>query len=211
MAETLEQESLLPTQPRPNSPETACETLVRPPTPIESIQQVDCSTQVQPQEHLDEYGPSSTTSTTTYLEPENDVSAESIEELPLRKSRVHEAFDWLLEIASLLIAVAAFIALIVILKMVDDQPLSSWIFPFSVNTVVSTLSITMKAPLAYAVGSCLGQGKWTWFKKRPGPLSGFVIFDDASRGPLGCISLLWWLKSRYVSYLSIVHEMMPRI
>jgi hypothetical protein len=105
---------------------------------------------------------------------------------------------WYLELASLLLTLAAFISLLVVLRNVDNQPLSNWHFTFSVNTVISTLSVIIKTPLAFAIGSCLGQGKWSWFTKRSGPLSGFVTFDDASRGPLGCVSLLWWLKSRSV-------------
>ncbi|KAI0465541.1 hypothetical protein F4859DRAFT_500519 [Xylaria cf. heliscus] len=104
---------------------------------------------------------------------------------------------WSLELVALLLMLAAFISLLVILTRVDNHPLSTWHFPFSVNTVVSSLSVIMKTPLAFAVGSCLGQGKWSWFTKRSGPLSGFATFDDASRGPLGCASLLWWLKSRH--------------
>ncbi|KAI0970343.1 hypothetical protein F4678DRAFT_473222 [Xylaria arbuscula] len=104
---------------------------------------------------------------------------------------------WSLEIAGLLLTIAALISLIVVLKKVDNQPLSTFHFYFSVNTVISALSVIVKTPLAFAIGSCLGQGKWSWFTKRSGPLSGFVTFDDASRGPLGCVSLLWWLKSRH--------------
>ncbi|KAI1739189.1 hypothetical protein F4680DRAFT_150149 [Xylaria scruposa] len=104
---------------------------------------------------------------------------------------------WSLEMIGLLLTLVAFISLLAVLKKVDNQPLSTWHFPFSVNTVVSSLSVVIKTPLAFAVGSCLGQGKWSWFTKRPGPLFGFVTFDDASRGPLGCVALLWWLKSRY--------------
>ncbi|KAI0117008.1 hypothetical protein F4814DRAFT_439538 [Daldinia grandis] len=111
-----------------------------------------------------------------------------------RKGSFH---GWGLEISSLLVAVAAFISLVVILKGAENQPLISWSFPISLNAVVSVLSITMRSLLAFAIGSCLGQGKWTWFKKRSGSLSRFVAFDDASRGPLGCVSLILALRSRY--------------
>ncbi|KAJ3580300.1 hypothetical protein NPX13_g261 [Xylaria arbuscula] len=104
---------------------------------------------------------------------------------------------WSLETSGLFLTLAAFVSLLSVLKRVDNQPLSTWNFVFSVNTVVSTLSILVKTPLAFAIGSCLGQGKWSWFTKQPGPLSGFVAFDDAGRGPLGCVALLWWLKSRH--------------
>ncbi|KAI0111055.1 hypothetical protein F4776DRAFT_360289 [Hypoxylon sp. NC0597] len=53
----------------------------------------------------------------------------------------------------------------------------------------------MRTPLAFAIGSCLGQGKWAWFRKRSGLLSHFITFDEASRGPLGCVSLIWLLRS----------------
>ncbi|GAW25277.1 putative pyridoxamine 5 -phosphate oxidase [Rosellinia necatrix] len=137
-------------------------------------------------QHGNEYMPGR--SATVSSEGEN-------EKAPNRKrSRIR---GWALELIGLLATLAAFISLLVVLKTVDNQPLSTWHFPFSVNTVVSTLSVVVKTPLAFVVGSCLGQGKWSWFTKRSGPLSGFVTFDDASRGPLGCAALLWWLKSRY--------------
>ncbi|KAI1411330.1 hypothetical protein F5Y13DRAFT_200940 [Hypoxylon sp. FL1857] len=53
----------------------------------------------------------------------------------------------------------------------------------------------MKTPLAFAIGSGLGQGKWAWFRKRPGQLSHFIAFDEASRGPLGCVSLIRRFRS----------------
>ncbi|KAK0736240.1 hypothetical protein B0T21DRAFT_177553 [Apiosordaria backusii] len=62
----------------------------------------------------------------------------------------------------------------------------------------------MRAPLAFVVGSCLGHEKWIWFKKRPGKLAGFVRFDDASRGPLGSMSLLWWLKLKHWATLGAI-------
>lgn len=120
-----------------------------------------------------------------------------MEQQPLNHAtKGSEAHGWILEIAGFFVMLAALITLVVVLKKVDNQPLSTWSFPFSVNTVVSSLSIVIKAPLAFAIGSCLGQAKWSWFTKRSGPLSGFVAFDDASRGPLGSAALLWWLKSK---------------
>ncbi len=141
-------------------------------------------------------------SQTSPMRPASIASEEECSEgLPDDHTCVHkgtrlELSGWSLEMVGLLLTIAAFISLLVVLKKVDNQPLSTWHFPFSVNTVISSLSIIIKTPLAFAVGSCLGQGKWSWFTKRSGPLSGFVTFDDASRGPLGCVALLWWLRSR---------------
>ncbi|OTB13914.1 hypothetical protein K445DRAFT_24062 [Daldinia sp. EC12] len=104
---------------------------------------------------------------------------------------------WGLEIFSLFIAISAFISLITVLKKADNLPIIDWIFLLSLNAVVSALSVTMRTLLAFAIGSCLGQGKWAWFKKRQGSLSRFIAFDNASRGPLGCVSLIMVLESRY--------------
>ncbi|KAK4159869.1 hypothetical protein QBC43DRAFT_326471 [Cladorrhinum sp. PSN259] len=106
---------------------------------------------------------------------------------------------WGLEVGGLLLSTAAFVALVVLLRYVDGKQLNDWNFYFSINTVVSTIAIVMRTPLAFVVGSCIGHSKWSWFKKRPGPLSGFVLFDDASRGPLGSLGLLWWLKLKHWS------------
>lgn len=102
---------------------------------------------------------------------------------------------WALEIAGLCFSTLSLVALIVFLRREDGQLLSTWTFPLSVNTVVSILSVCLRMPLAFAIGSCLGQGKWSWFKKREAPVREFVAFDAASRGPMGSLSLLWWLKS----------------
>ncbi|KAI1478382.1 hypothetical protein F4774DRAFT_426679 [Daldinia eschscholtzii] len=104
---------------------------------------------------------------------------------------------WGLEIFSLFIAISAFISLITVLEKADNLPIIGWTFPLSLNAVVSALSVTMRTLLAFSIGSCLGQGKWTWFKKRQGSLSRFIAFDNASRGPLGCVSLIMVLESRY--------------
>ncbi|KAI1074380.1 hypothetical protein F5B20DRAFT_596088 [Whalleya microplaca] len=104
---------------------------------------------------------------------------------------------WSLEIIALLLSTAASISLVVVLQKVNNHPLSDWTFKFSVNTIVSILSIIIRTSLVFAISSCISQGKWAWFRKRSGPLSRFATFDKASRGPLGCVSLIWGLKSRY--------------
>lgn len=100
---------------------------------------------------------------------------------------------WGGEIIAGVISVASLIALITILAKQDGQPLSAWTFTFSLNTVASILSTLFKTPLAYLVGSSIDQSKWIWFQGRDGPLSTFASIDEAGRGPLGCISLLWLL------------------
>lgn len=106
--------------------------------------------------------------------------------------------DWGPETFALVSSAVSLVALIILLARQDDQPLSTWTLPLSLNTVVSFLSATIKTPLAFVVGSCLGQGKWALFSKRQGPLSAFVAIEEAGRGPLGSLALMWKLKFRQV-------------
>ncbi|KAK7414082.1 hypothetical protein QQX98_007025 [Neonectria punicea] len=92
---------------------------------------------------------------------------------------------------------SALIGLVIVLSVEHDKPLSTWTLPISLNTVISLLAVAIKAPLAFVVGAGLAQGKWAWFAKRQGPLSAFVTIEEAGRGPLGCLTLLWELKLRH--------------
>ncbi|KAK7957804.1 hypothetical protein PG988_012652, partial [Apiospora saccharicola] len=115
------------------------------------------------------------------------------------------SYNWGIEIFALLFSVSALAALIVLLLREDNKPLNSWIAPFSLNTIVSVLSVAFRTPLAFAVGSCLGQGKWAWFSKRSGSVAVFAAIDEASRGPLGSLGLIWRLKARHwVSFGALV-------
>ncbi|KAH7144313.1 hypothetical protein B0J13DRAFT_635348 [Dactylonectria estremocensis] len=105
------------------------------------------------------------------------------------------------EFVSMLSSLLSLIAIAILLALWCDKPLSKWSLFLSLNTVVSILALINKAPLAFVVGSCLTQEKWAWYSKRQGPLSTFVSIEEASRGPLGCLWLLWDLKvSHWVSF-----------
>ncbi|KAK8052342.1 hypothetical protein PG993_003727 [Apiospora rasikravindrae] len=114
-----------------------------------------------------------------------------------RKGTATRSHNWAPEISALLCSSAALIALIILLAQEDQKPLDDWKAPFSLNTVAAILSVVFRTPLAFAVGSCLGQGKWSWFSKRSGPVAVFAAIDEASRGPLGSLGLLWRLKARH--------------
>ncbi|KAK4220887.1 hypothetical protein QBC38DRAFT_462085 [Podospora fimiseda] len=62
----------------------------------------------------------------------------------------HHLRPWWFEAAGLLLSIAAFVSLMVLLRFIDNTPLSQW-HSFSVNTVVSTLAIVMRAPVAFVV------------------------------------------------------------
>lgn len=105
-------------------------------------------------------------------------------------------WQWKFEISLLFLSVCSLVAIIVLLAVEEGTTLDGWKFYLSLNTVVSVLGTISRASLASAVGSCIAQEKWNWFRKREDPLYLFDRFDSASRGPLGSFKLLCCLKLR---------------
>lgn len=109
---------------------------------------------------------------------------------------------WTLEYGALLLSIFTGIALILLLVYADGKPLDRFNGLFlSFNTIVSILAAIIHAALAYAVGSCLAQEKWNWYKSRPDSLAGFERFEQASRGPWGSLWLVLWINIRHWAVL----------
>ncbi|KAF6832268.1 hypothetical protein CPLU01_06232 [Colletotrichum plurivorum] len=104
---------------------------------------------------------------------------------------------WTLEISAIVLSIAALVAVAVLLPLYDNKPLTKWNFFLSFNTVISILGATSRAALAFAIGSCISQGKWNWFSRRYDSIMVFDRFEEASRGPWGSVRLLWWSKMRH--------------
>lgn len=50
---------------------------------------------------------------------------------------------------------------------------------------------------------CISQLKWLWFIRKQ-KISGFQVFDDASRGPTGCLLLLGKLRGLHLVSLGAI-------
>lgn len=77
----------------------------------------------------------------------------------------------------------------VLLAVFDGRSIFDW-KSVTLNAVISVLSVSMKASLTFAVAELIGQWKWILFSRSARPLMDFERIDMASRGPLGCISVL---------------------
>ena len=110
--------------------------------------------------------------------------------------------SWFLEISAVVLNLAAVTTIVVLLACTNGIALSEYTFIISFNAVISILGAISRVSLGFAIGSCLGQGKWNFFRK-PSSIVGFRIFEDASRGPWGSLQLLIWLRLRYKS---VSHE-----
>lgn len=144
--------------------------------------------------------PSKSTGSIEYS-TEETTSLTSRKTAPKRSGTIFApgSHTWTLEISAIALSIAALVAVAVLLPLYDNKPLTKWNFFLSFNTVISILGATSRAALAFAIGSCISQGKWNWFSRRDDSIMVFDRFEEASRGPWGSVRLLWWSKMRYVS------------
>jgi hypothetical protein len=84
-----------------------------------------------------------------------------------------------------------------VLKEYDNQPLPSWPSQITLNTVVALLSTISRAALLEPVIQSVSQYKWIWFQKKR-PLKDYAAWDEASRGPLGSLALVFTTRIEYV-------------
>jgi hypothetical protein len=112
---------------------------------------------------------------------------------------------WFWETAAVILSLAAILGLIFVLRHVDDKPQTSWTFKITPNTVISLLSTTARSSSLVTISAVIGQEEWMWFGlgsqkgfRRDTRLIDLQIFEDASRGPLGSLSLIWFTQMRCV-------------
>lgn len=113
------------------------------------------------------------------------------------RETVHDPGSWYPEIGAVILSCLTLTAAAIILRYEDGKPITQYAFYLSLNTVISILGTVAKSSLTFALAACIGQDKWNWFRLRRSELLGFQRFDEASRGPLGSLKFLWWLRMRY--------------
>ena len=112
-----------------------------------------------------------------------------------RHTRKHLLTDtWFLEIGALILAICAFIVILVLLLHYNGHPQFQW-HGVTLNAVVSVLATVARIGIVLPVAESLAQWKWMHFSKRPEPLEDFDLLDDASKGSRGSLLLLWEKRS----------------
>lgn len=97
--------------------------------------------------------------------------------------------QWWVEISSCMLMLCMLGAIIGILLPYDNQPLPQWPYHISINTLIAVLTTVLKATALLILAEGISQLKWEWFTKDR-RLHDLVVFDAASRGPIGCIQLI---------------------
>ncbi|KAJ4409983.1 hypothetical protein N0V82_009351 [Gnomoniopsis sp. IMI 355080] len=151
--------------------------------------------QLQQQHHHDGIG-STTTLGRSATDPDSKHTRQAVQH------------TWALEYVAILLSIFTTIVLLLLLVFADGKPVSRFgggpSSFLSFNTIISILGALIHAALAYAIGSCLAQEKWNWYKKRPDSLAGFERFEQASRGPWGSLWLILWINVRHWAVLGAI-------
>lgn len=109
------------------------------------------------------------------------------EELRIR----HHLWPWLLDIGAFVISLSCVIAILAIIYHYDGQAEPTW-HGVTLNTVIGYLAQIAQVCLAAPLGNAISQLKWTWYwnETKPRGINDFQLYDAASRGPLGSVSML---------------------
>ena len=98
---------------------------------------------------------------------------------------------WLLEISSLVLAATVLVAIVALLYRYDKKPNPTWSPGITLNTILSFASMVFRACVSLPVASSVSQFCWIWCSKRQQPLRHVISFDQASRGLLGSLQVLY--------------------
>ena len=127
-------------------------------------------------------------------EHHNNNHVESKQHLQSRRKKEPWFLAWTWELFAAIFSISCMAAVATILATIQDKPLSHWRFPIQPNSMVSVFSTLSNSALLFVVAKGLSQLKWIYFQKKRHRLFDLQVFDDASRGPLGSLRLLWMLK-----------------
>lgn len=96
---------------------------------------------------------------------------------------------WAWEYSAVLASIGSFAAMVVVLAHFDGKAVFEW-KGMTPNTIVSLLSLAVKASLGHAIAECMAQWKWILFARESRPLMDFDRIDAATRGPLGSLRVI---------------------
>lgn len=115
---------------------------------------------------------------------------------------------WKVELCASFVSICAMVALVMLLKSYDNRPLTAWTWrAVSLNAMIAILSTCIRVSSMLPVGTSLLQMRWLYarrahVKKWHGQrLKDLDTFDNASRGPLGSLTMLLTLKPSVLSSL----------
>jgi hypothetical protein len=103
---------------------------------------------------------------------------------------------WYLDIIAAATSLASLAAIIGVLLAYDGKSQEEWASDvLTINGLVAILATVCRGTFMTTVASILSQEKWNRFSGSTNKFEDFVLFDEASRGLLGSLRLLWRFKA----------------
>jgi hypothetical protein len=92
----------------------------------------------------------------------------------------------------MIFSLTCFTCIIAALIVCDEKPMPRFPYGLTLNAIISLLATAFKSALIFVVAECIGQLKWLWFygSDRKKKLDDMQLFDDASRSPMGSMSVI---------------------
>lgn len=103
---------------------------------------------------------------------------------------------WYGETLLLSFSFLSFLAIVIVLAVYDQKPSPSLKWGLKLNTIISILATACKSSMIFVVSEAIGQLKWIWFWTGKRNLRTLQTFDEASRGPLGSVSVIFSLPQK---------------
>lgn len=125
------------------------------------------------------------------------------ETTPYKPPSGWSAIPWKLEILCWIGSLCFFIAIIVVLRVLNGRPLPDLQFGIQPSAILGLLATFGQALLIAPVSSALGQIKWLQALEER-PMNNFETLDKASRGSFGSTLLIAGRKSGYVISLKLL-------
>lgn len=112
---------------------------------------------------------------------------------PGRSCTRYKADSWTSEILFAILSIGCLIAIVAVLIAFDGRRNPRLSFGITLNSIISILSTAAKSSLMFGIASAIGQCKWDWFndETRYHALRNLEHIDEASRGPLGALRMLF--------------------
>ncbi|OJD13755.1 hypothetical protein AJ78_05822 [Emergomyces pasteurianus Ep9510] len=107
---------------------------------------------------------------------------------------------WLWELSACVLSPLALVASIAILAAYSGGRAPELPKNFTLNAIISILTNVVKASILFVVAASISQLKWLWLKDTRS-LQDLQVFDDASRGPLGALYIIFFLRGRHLASL----------
>ncbi len=103
---------------------------------------------------------------------------------------------WLYETLSSILAALNLVGLVILLRCYQEQPEPQWGGSITLNTIAAIISTAFRAALIIPVAACISQLSWLNLSGKSNSLEDHCFYDQASRGPIGSLRLLFHTRLR---------------